>query len=33
MLRSPHEIVKWFEEEVAHYTGARFAVAVGCGNG
>ena len=28
MLRSPHEIVKWFEEEVAHYTGARFAVAV-----
>jgi dTDP-4-amino-4,6-dideoxygalactose transaminase len=28
MLRNPHEIVKWFEEEVAHYTGAKYAVAV-----
>ncbi len=28
MLRHPHEIVKWFEEEVAHYTGAKYAVAV-----
>ena len=28
MLRNPHEIVRWFEEEVAHYTGAKYAVAV-----
>jgi dTDP-4-amino-4,6-dideoxygalactose transaminase len=28
MIRSPHKIVSWFEEEVAHYTGAPFAVAV-----
>lgn len=27
MLRNPHSIVKWFEEEVAHYTGAPYAVA------
>ena len=27
MLRNPFEIVKWFEEEVAHYTGAPYAVA------
>tara|TARA_Y100000590_G_scaffold341044_1_gene389063 strand:- start:250 stop:888 length:639 start_codon:yes stop_codon:yes gene_type:complete len=26
MLRNPHSIVKWFEEEVAHYTGAPYAV-------
>ena len=26
MIRNPHEIVKWFEEEVAHYTGAKYAV-------
>jgi len=28
MLRNPHEIVRWFEEEVAHYTGAPHAVSV-----
>lgn len=28
MLRNPHQIVKWFEEEVAHYTGAPHAVSV-----
>jgi dTDP-4-amino-4,6-dideoxygalactose transaminase len=28
MLRNPHKIVKWFEEEVAHYTGAPHAVSV-----
>tara|TARA_B100001094_G_scaffold324892_1_gene378267 strand:+ start:24761 stop:25396 length:636 start_codon:yes stop_codon:yes gene_type:complete len=28
MLRNPHEIVSWFEEEVASYTGAKYAVAV-----
>ena len=27
MLRNPFEIVKWFEEEIAHYTGAPYAVA------
>ena len=26
MLRNPHQIVEWFEEEVAHYTGAKYAV-------
>jgi len=27
MLRNPFQIVKWFEEEVAHYTGAPYAIA------
>ena len=27
MLRNPFEIVTWFEEEVAHYTGAKYAIA------
>ena len=27
MLRNPFEIVRWFEEEIAHYTGAPYAVA------
>ena len=26
MLKNPHEIVSWFEKEVAHYTGAPYAV-------
>jgi len=26
MIRNPHEIVRWFEEEVAHYTGAPHAI-------
>ena len=26
MLKNPHKIVEWFEEEVAHYTGATYAV-------
>jgi dTDP-4-amino-4,6-dideoxygalactose transaminase len=28
MLRNPQKIVEWFEEEVAHYTGAKYAIAV-----
>ena len=27
MLRNPFQIVKWFEEEIAHYTGAPYAIA------
>ena len=27
MLRNPFEVVKWFEEEIAHYTGAPHAIA------
>jgi dTDP-4-amino-4,6-dideoxygalactose transaminase len=27
MLRNPFEIVRWFEEEIAHYTGAPYAIA------
>jgi len=27
MLRNPFEIVRWFEEEIAHYTGATYAIA------
>lgn len=27
MLRNPFEVVKWFEEEIAHYTGAPYAIA------
>ena len=27
MKRNPFEIVRWFEEEIAHYTGAPYAVA------
>jgi len=27
MLRNPFEIVNWFEEEIAHYTGAKYAIA------
>ena len=30
MLHNPYKIVKMFEEEVAHYTGAPYAVAVDC---
>ena len=28
MLHNPYKIVKMFEEEVAHYTGAPYAVSV-----
>ena len=28
MLHNPYKIVKMFEEEVAHYTGSKYAVAV-----
>ena len=27
MLRNPFEIVRWFEEEIAHYTGSPYAIA------
>ena len=27
MLRNPFQIVRWFEEEIAHYTGAPYAIA------
>ena len=27
MLRNPFKIVEWFEEEIAHYTGAPYAIA------
>jgi len=27
MLRNPFQIVQWFEEEIAHYTGAPYAIA------
>ena len=27
MKRNPFEIVKWFEEEIAEYTGAKYAIA------
>ena len=27
MLRSPFQIVRWFEEEIAHYAGAPYAIA------
>ena len=27
MLRNPFKIVEWFEEEMAHYTGSRYAIA------
>ena len=27
MLRNPFKIVEWFEEEMAHYTGAPYAIA------
>ena len=28
MLHSPYKVVKMFEEEIAHYTGAPYAVSV-----
>lgn len=32
MLHNAHDITKKFEEELAHYCGSRFAVAVDCGS-